>query len=63
MLDSPISAIEEKAFVIETASGRLRASLWCAAVRGSHPTIILIQGADDETREMGFLIPYAFLRE
>lgn len=58
MLDSPISAIEEKAFVIETASGRLGASLWCAAGAGSHPTIILIHGADDETREMGFLIPY-----
>ncbi len=58
MLDSPIFAIEEKAFVIETASGRLGASLWCAAGVGSHPTIILIHGADDETREMGFLIPY-----
>ncbi|HLV96930.1 MAG TPA: alpha/beta hydrolase [Candidatus Acidoferrales bacterium] len=58
MLDSPISAIEEKALVIETASGRLGASLWYAAGAGSHPTIILIHGADDETREMGFLIPY-----
>ncbi|HEY6448755.1 MAG TPA: alpha/beta hydrolase [Acidobacteriaceae bacterium] len=58
LLDSPISAIEEKAFVIETASGRLGASLWYAAGAGSHPTIILIHGADDETRAMGFLIPY-----
>jgi len=58
LLDSPITAIEEKAFVVETASGRLGASLWCAGGVGSHPTIILIHGADDETRAMGFLIPY-----
>ncbi|MFP5227812.1 MAG: alpha/beta hydrolase family protein [Acidobacteriota bacterium] len=57
-LNSPISAIEEEAFVIETASGRLGASLWCAAGARSDPTIILIHGADDETRAMGFLIPY-----
>jgi len=58
VLDSPISLIAEKAFVIEDGSDRLGASLWYAPGSGQRPTIVLIHGADDETREMGFLIPY-----
>jgi len=58
LLDSPISAIAEKPFVISNGPDHLGASLWHAPRAGKHPTIVLIHGADDETREMGFLIPY-----
>lgn len=58
VLDSPVSPIVEKPFVIENGADRLGASLWYAPGVGQHPTIILIHGADDETRDMGFLIPY-----
>jgi pimeloyl-ACP methyl ester carboxylesterase len=57
-LDSPISPIVEKPFVILNGADHLGASLWLALGAGKHPTIVLIHGADDETREMGFLIPY-----
>ncbi len=58
VLDSPASPVVEKRFVVEHNRDRLGASLWRApgARRGS--TIVLIHGADDETRAMGFLIPY-----
>jgi pimeloyl-ACP methyl ester carboxylesterase len=58
LLDSPISPIVEKPFVISNGADHLGASLWLALGPGKHPTIVLIHGADDETREMGFLIPY-----
>jgi hypothetical protein len=58
LLDSPISPIAEKPFVISNGADHLGASLWLASGAGKHPTIVLIHGADDETREMGFLIPY-----
>lgn len=58
VLNSPISTIEEKRFLIENGPDHLGASLWRAPGLGPHPTIVLIHGADDETREMGFLIPY-----
>jgi alpha-beta hydrolase superfamily lysophospholipase len=58
VLDSPISVVAEKRFVIGEPSNRLGASLWQAPEAGQRPTIALIHGADDETREMGFLIPY-----
>jgi len=58
VLDSPISPIAEKSFVIENNHDRLGASLWYTPGAGRRSTIVLIHGADDETREMGFLIPY-----
>jgi pimeloyl-ACP methyl ester carboxylesterase len=58
LLDSPVSPILEKPFVISNDADHLGASLWLALGAGKHPTIVLIHGADDETREMGFLIPY-----
>ena len=58
LLDSPISAIVEKPFVVSNGPDHLGASLWLAPGAGKPPTIVLIHGADDETREMGFLIPY-----
>lgn len=57
-LDLPISQIVENSFVIEHGLDHLGASLWYAPGARQHPTIVLIHGADDETREMGFLIPY-----
>jgi|GEM_PF-1453522 len=58
VLDSPISPIAEKAFPIERGPDRLGASLWYAPGAGRRSTIVLIHGADDETRAMGFLISY-----
>src|SRR5579863_4723309 len=58
VLDLPISQIAEKGFVVENGADRLGASLWYAPGAGERPTIVLIHGADDETRQMGFLIPY-----
>ncbi len=58
ILDSPISPIAEKRFVIDTGPGRIGASLWHAPGAERSSTIILIHGADEETRAMGFIIPY-----
>ncbi len=58
VLDSPSSPVVEKAFIVERGHDRLGASLWEAAAAERRSTIVLIHGADDETRAMGFLIPY-----
>lgn len=49
--------VREERRLVVTAQGRLGASLY---YRGDdrRPTIILIHGADAETRAMGFMIPY-----
>lgn len=57
-LDSPISAVVEKPFVIENGPDHLGVSLWQPPGAVQRSTIVLIHGADDETREMGYLIPY-----
>jgi pimeloyl-ACP methyl ester carboxylesterase len=50
-------AIHEEPRIIEASQGRLGASLY---YKGSlaRATVVLIHGADAETREMGFIIPY-----
>ncbi|MGB8128334.1 MAG: alpha/beta hydrolase [Candidatus Angelobacter sp.] len=58
VLALPTSQIMEKAFVVENVADRLGASLWYTPEAGRRSTIVLIHGADDETRQMGFLIPY-----
>ncbi|MGA8030086.1 MAG: alpha/beta hydrolase [Bryobacteraceae bacterium] len=58
ILDSQISPIAEKRFVIDKGPGRIGTSMWHAPGAGRSSTIILIHGADEETRAMGFLIPY-----
>ncbi len=58
VLRSPICAVSEKPFVIENGPDRLGASLWRPPGAERRSTIVLVHGADDETREMGFLIPY-----
>lgn len=57
-LSHPNTAVSERRFSIDDAEGRLGFSLWYSRSLRAKPTIILIQGADDSTREMGFLIPY-----
>ncbi|MEO6913109.1 MAG: alpha/beta fold hydrolase [Candidatus Baltobacteraceae bacterium] len=57
-LNSPASAVVEQPFVIEHGANRLGASLWHAPGAKRRATIVLIHGADDETRATGFLIPY-----
>ncbi len=58
VLEWPASPVVEKPFVVEQGPDRLGASLWHAAGAERRSTIILIHGTDDETRAMGFLIPY-----
>ena len=58
ILDSPASLVTEDRFVLDRSPGRLGASLWHAPGAERRPTIVLIHGADNETRAMGFLIPY-----
>lgn len=57
-LNAPVVPVVEKPFVITDRSGRLGASLWCAPGAKREPTMVLIEGADDADRRMGFLIPY-----
>ncbi len=57
-LSSPSSPVREKPLAIGTGEARLGASLWYAPNAQHRSTIVLIQGADDSTRQMGFLIPY-----
>lgn len=56
-LGTPQLAVHERRFTISNVQGLLGASLWFRddAVR---PAVILIQGADDSTRDMGAIIPY-----
>ncbi len=56
-LGTPVASVLEKPFVIADRSGRLGASLWCAPGAKERPTMVLIEGADDSDRRMGFLIP------
>ncbi|MGH9684862.1 MAG: alpha/beta hydrolase family protein [Candidatus Acidiferrales bacterium] len=58
VLDSPVSSVVEKPIIIESGADRLGASLWHTPGAERRATIVLIHGADDEAREMGFLIPY-----
>jgi alpha-beta hydrolase superfamily lysophospholipase len=57
-LNAPVASVVEKPFVITDRGGRLGASLWCAPGAKRRPTMVLIEGADDSDRRMGFLIPY-----
>jgi len=56
----PIATVQERRFVISVDGAKLGASLWYRGT-SADPTILLIHGNDDETREMGHLIPYFVL--
>jgi pimeloyl-ACP methyl ester carboxylesterase len=57
-LSTPVASVVEKPFVIADRGGRLGASLWYAPGAKRRPTMVLIEGADNSDRRMGFLIPY-----
>jgi pimeloyl-ACP methyl ester carboxylesterase len=59
-LAHPAVRLLEHAFTAGDAGGMLGASLWYsdANATAKRPTVVLIHGADDETRNMGFMIPY-----
>jgi len=57
-LGGPSTPVRERPFIVGAAAGPLGASLWYAPNATRRATIVLIQGADDSTRQMGFLIPY-----
>jgi len=54
----PSIPVEEQPFTVGDTGGDLGVSLWHAASVAKRPTIVLVHGADDETRDMGFIIPY-----
>lgn len=56
----PIKTVSEARSVIETPEGLLGVSLYYTDAQ-RRATIILIHGADTETREMGFIVPYFVL--
>jgi pimeloyl-ACP methyl ester carboxylesterase len=56
----PQTIVKERRFVLFVNGAKLGASVWYNG-EGINPTIVLIHGNDDETREMGFLIPYFVL--
>jgi hypothetical protein len=57
-LDRPNVAVSERSLTLKDANGALGFSLWFAKGAHAAATIVLIQGADDSTRDMGFLIPW-----
>lgn len=58
VLHAPVAKVAEKPFVVTGGGGRLGASLWCEPGTRARATMVLIEGADDSDRRMGFLIPY-----
>ncbi len=54
----PLAALKEHRFTISDGGGTLGVSLWHLSSLVKRPTIVLVHGADDETRDMGFIIPY-----
>lgn len=55
-----VATIQQQPIVIAVKGEPLGASIWFAG-RKPRPTIVLIHGNDNETREMGFLVPYFVL--
>ena len=55
-----IATVQERRFLVNVDGARLGASVWHAS-EDRRPAMVLIHGNDDETREMGFLIPYFVL--
>ena len=56
--DTPTRPIEERRYILGTGDDRFGASLWYAKNTEHRSTVVLIQGADDSTRRMGFIIPF-----
>ncbi len=58
VLTAPAVAVEEQRSTVRAAAGRLGVSFWHASPAEKRPTIVLVHGADDETRDMGYLVAY-----
>lgn len=58
VLSKPVMPVLEKPYTIVDGGGRLGASLWYAPGATRRATILLIEGADNSDRRMGFIIPY-----
>lgn len=52
-----VTAVEDR-HLIRNALGNFGFSVWHASVATPKPLIVLLEGSDDSTRDMGFLIPY-----
>jgi alpha-beta hydrolase superfamily lysophospholipase len=57
-LTTPFAAVVEDRMSATDTQGTIGFSLWHVADARSLPTVLLIHGSDDETRDMGFIIPY-----
>lgn len=57
-LAAPLTAVVEERMSASDVQGALGFSLWHAPGARARATVVLIHGSDDETRDMGFLIPY-----
>lgn len=57
-LSRPMVAVIEERHLIRDGLGNFGFSLWHARGALHRPLIVLLEGADDSTRDMGFLIPY-----
>ncbi len=59
-LRSPAVSVLERPFIITNDYGRIGASLWYAEGAKRRTTMVLIQGADDSTRQMDFSFRFSF---
>lgn len=59
-LRAPTQAVVEERHAVVDAQGRFGFSVWHQPGAAHRPLIVLLEGADDSTRDMGFLIPYFF---
>lgn len=57
-LRTPDVAVAEDRHVIGDKQGNFGFSVWHSAHTAKEPLMVLLEGADDSTRDMGFLIPY-----
>lgn len=57
-LKQPTVAVVEDRHQLKDANGQLGYSLWHVKDARHRPLIVLIQGADNATRDFGFLVPY-----
>ena len=58
VLRTPDVSVVEGRHVIDDKQGRFGFSIWQMTHAAKQPLIVLLEGADDSTRDMGFLIPY-----
>jgi alpha-beta hydrolase superfamily lysophospholipase len=57
-LQLPGIAVSEDKHLVDTSAGPFGFSVWHEPAAARRPLIVLLEGADDSTRDMGFLIPY-----